>query len=185
MSVTFALLTTDADWDNAPYVIDCECPGATPITFPSARLAWAWADHRNATPDALRALPHGCASEICRECDLHPQPVATWYEAEINVAAANGRTLLELLGLYPDAPEEDPMMLQVDERATTQVSGEDFLGRVLLASAMAPTDEGVPTYGEDNFIFCGRSAGYTETRLGELRDLAQTAISLGRDVVWS
>lgn len=170
MSITFALATADSDWNGAAYVIDCDCPAATPLVFPSSRLAWAWAGHRNAAPTPLRTVPNGCVNEACREFSLHPQPVAPWHDASVYVSSTNGRELLALLGVPDDA---------------TCLSAQDFLGRVLLALALIPVDLEIVDVVDGNLVYCGRPAGYLHLRLKELHDLASTAAHLERDVVWS
>jgi hypothetical protein len=170
MSITFAIDVTVAELEQAPHLIDCECPGAAVLVFPSGRLAWAWATFRNALPEALRMVPHGCQNPICREYSLHPQPIADW-ALEVNMATQNAADVLGLLGL-------------ADAFEGGIASGADLLGRVLVAQALTPADEGVPTVDEGNVIFVGRPVGYFQQRLCELRTLAQTAHQLGRPVVW-
>lgn len=75
---------------------------------------------------------------------------------------------------------------------------EDFLGRVLVALAIEPADEGVPSHrllpgdsagifgtvqeGGPAFIECGRREGYTQERLGQLRELADWAVANGAEI---
>lgn len=78
---------------------------------------------------------------------------------------------------------------------------EDFLGRVLVALAIEPADEGVPSHrllpgdsagifgtvqeGGPAFIECGRREGYTQERLGQLRELADWAVANGAEIAFS
>ena len=169
MSMNFALDTTPNDWETAPYVIACGCPDAAPLRFPTARLAAAWALQRNADPEHLRAVPHGCTDDLCRAYPLHPVPATDWFAATINVTNLHGAQLLEILGL---GGQESP-----------RISGTDLLGRVLVALALLPVDEGTPDLVDGNVITCGRRPGYLQMRLADLHALAQTALDLGRDVV--
>ena len=179
VSITFALSATVSDWDGATYVIDCDCPAATPLVFPSSRLAWVWADRRNITPVPLRSLPNGCVSDTCREYALRPQPVASWRDASVNVSSTNGRELLDLLGV-PDESTFGSGYL-----GAQCVSAQDLLGRVLLALALIPADLEIVGAVSGNLIYCGRPASYLHRRLTELHDLASTAAHLQREVVRS
>ena len=69
---------------------------------------------------------------------------------------------------------------------------EDFLGRVLLALAIQPADEGIPVHettvpGQVRWIECGRRPGYIQERLAQLHDLAQWAVAhdaeIGRNAI--
>lgn len=58
----------------------------------------------------------------------------------------------------------------------------DFLGRILIALAVNPSDAGRPATvdaapGRATFIDCGRPEGYVEERLGWLRALADWAVA--------
>jgi hypothetical protein len=96
---------------------------------------------------------------------------------EINMSNANARFVLDALGC------ESQIDLCGEEDA------EAFLGRVLMALAVAPSDEGVPAHVLDdehlNFIECGRHEGYLQDRLQELHILAQTAADAHAYVAWA
>lgn len=108
-----------------------------------------------------------------------------------NVAIGNTAHVLSLLGL-PQADEFGDAC--GDEPASV------FLGRVLMALAVAPTDEGVPATSRalrDGFGGApvltaggrwhdmGRAAGYTERKLAEIRTLAEWADARGFRVAWA
>lgn len=64
---------------------------------------------------------------------------------------------------------------------------EDFLGRILVALAVEPSDAGVPATvdaapGRATFIDCGRPEGYVQERLGHLRELADWAVAHGAKI---
>ncbi|MEU9014724.1 hypothetical protein AB0D12_34265 [Streptomyces sp. NPDC048479] len=59
-----------------------------------------------------------------------------------------------------------------------------FLGRFLLALALDPEDAGRPAVTDGRFIDCGRSQGYAQSRLYELRELAEYAHARGLRVTW-
>lgn len=92
-------------------------------------------------------------------------------EPSVDMANANAAAVLDVLGLPVDdmAGEED---------------AEAFLGRVLLALAVAPASAELPTFQEGNVVFGGRRAGYVQERLAQLRGLAETARALGLRVTW-
>jgi len=123
---------------------------------------------------------------------------------EFNCSNLNASGLLDLLGIQVGEAFE--------ERCCGSMSAEDFLGRVLIAQAINPADEGLPTYkmtgaeagnhsgllgsllgglaqaeaeGEagPSIWFGGRSAGYYDERLAWSRELADEVISLGEG--WS
>ncbi|MFD3539671.1 hypothetical protein ACFWUQ_09235 [Streptomyces sp. NPDC058662] len=94
---------------------------------------------------------------------------ADFTDEPVNMANANAVRVLDVLGydeLYGDA------------------DAEDFLGRVLVALAVAPADAGRPATVDGNFIDCGRPPGYTQTRLEELRELAEDACARRLRVAW-
>lgn len=75
------------------------------------------------------------------------------------------------------------------------LTASDFLGRILVALAVNPADAGIPAHelpvgdaarpawaGEARFIECGRREGYTEERLGQLRELADWAVAHGAEI---
>jgi hypothetical protein len=83
--------------------------------------------------------------------------------------------VLEVLGFTPDPEEGLVGACEVD----------DFLGRVMVALAAAPEDEGMPAF--DMFpgapgarmIQAAREPGDLQRRLRQLRDLAESAIDQG------
>ena len=63
---------------------------------------------------------------------------------------------------------------------------EDFLGRVLVALAIQPSDEGIPSHevptGGARWIECGRRPGYIQERLAQLHELAAWAVEHGAEI---
>ena len=125
-------------------------------------------------------------------------------EAEVNLSNLNASGLLDLLGIQVG---ED-----FSERCCGSMSADDLLGRVLIAQAINPADEGLPVYkmtgaeagnhsgllggllgglaqaeaeGEagPSIWFGGRSAGYFDERLAQVRELAEGVKALGDDWV--
>lgn len=69
-----------------------------------------------------------------------------------------------------------------------EMPASDFLGRVLMALAIAPDDEGMPAYevptGGAQFIEGARRPGYLQDRLIELKALAEWAVANNVPVNW-
>jgi hypothetical protein len=98
----------------------------------------------------------------------------------LNVNGGNASMILETLGL-----PTDPWELPEDFEFPT---GQDFLGRVVMARGLAPIDEGMPMHQLDpeNARWQGgnRHEGYLQEKLAELEALAQYAIMHGRTISW-
>lgn len=92
---------------------------------------------------------------------------------QLNVTNINAVFLLEHLGF----PAGDELVGSID--------ADDLLGRVLIAEALAPEDEGVESTQDGLMTYCGRQPGYLQDRLAELREVAEGARKLGRKVQWS
>jgi len=121
-------------------------------------------------------------------------------ELDFNCSNHNASTLLDLLGIQVGEAFE--------ERCLGEMSAEDFLGRVLVAQAIMPADEGMPArkltgadaegysgllggmlsglaeaeaMGETgpSIWDAGRPAGYYDQKLVWSRELADEVISLG------
>ncbi|NUK55483.1 hypothetical protein HRW14_35640 [Streptomyces lunaelactis] len=87
----------------------------------------------------------------------------------VNMANSNAARVLDSLGYAEPYGDEDARL---------------FLGRVLLALALDPEDAGRPAVTDGRFIDCGRSQGYAQSRLNELRELAEYAQARGLRVTW-
>ena len=96
-----------------------------------------------------------------------------------NMSNANARAVFEVLG--------------IDLELDGWCGGEDanaFLGRVLLALAINPSDAGRPqtvTQGERGatMVDCGRSAGYVDQALHDLLEICHWARERGVEVQWA
>jgi len=122
-----------------------------------------------------------CGDEYCAFGTMFIQAIESDPAPALNVSNTNAMHLLGLLGL-PSEPDECGSL-------SGSTTAEDFLGRVLLAQAVSPADEGVPVttqkgHGGATMIRMGRRAGYSEGRLTALRELADFAVHRGRDVQW-
>ena len=115
-----------------------------------------------------------CGDPMCSAMPLSLIARTAHPEApSLNVSNANAGVLLAQLGLAT-----------TDDLCGT-LTGEDFLGRVLLATALATTDAGCAPETTGGFTDCGPSAGYLDERLAVLRDIADFAVSNALPVVWS
>jgi hypothetical protein len=106
----------------------------------------------------------------------------------LNVSSANGAALLEVLGLRPaDADVIDGLFYCVEDG---MLDATDFLGRVLMAMVVAPSDAGAPWHddsrpGGPRVTQCGRREGYVDEKLIELEVIAKWARDHGRKVQWT
>lgn len=129
-----------------------------------------------------RDLYEGC-DEDCLPYDVYSKAVEEGDEApQVNMANSNARSLLEVLGLCKDGDEWEDV-------CCGSLEAEDFLGRVLMAEAVAPISPERPTYQETNgrgpaIIMGGREEGYVQNRLASLREVAEFAQAQGRTVIW-
>jgi len=99
------------------------------------------------------------------------------YDNNPNLSNANAARVLELLGLRGDTQDE---LVGSD-------SAESFEGRVLLAQALTPADEGIPAHEiagpGARWIECGRPVGYLQQRFEQLLDFAQA--HRGETIHWA
>ena len=97
---------------------------------------------------------------------------------ELNVSNGNAALLLESLGITGE-----------DRLGGSMPAGE-FSGRVLLAQAIAPPDEGMPTHdmpaspGGLTIVYGGRPIGYLHKKLVELQQIAAWATEHETTVSW-
>ncbi len=125
-------------------------------------------------------------------------------EAEINLSNSNAQTLMDILGLRIDQDKDGDW--------AGSLSADDLLGRVLIAQAIMPADEGMPAHkltgadysGQSGMLggllaglaqaeaegrpspsiwSAGRPAGYFDERLAQVRELAEEVKALGDDWV--
>jgi hypothetical protein len=100
-------------------------------------------------------------------------------EVGVNLANTNAARILEVLGFHDDVAAGD---------LVGGMLAPEFLGRVLMALAVEPADEGLPGAALPGpgalWIDCGRRPGYIQEQLGRLHDLALAA-DPGEEIVWS
>lgn len=177
MSVTFA----PAAGQIIGWKASCLCAEVTPVSFPDYESARAWLAAWRQSPVALE----GCTDEDCVLYGPSLDAVEAEERPSLNVANGNAGALLEALGLIHDG-------MSTDERSDVfcggSVPAEDFLGRVMLAQAVAPVSAEVPAHTVPapgaRFIECGRSEGYVQDRLVHLREVAEFAAARDIPVEW-
>jgi hypothetical protein len=110
-------------------------------------------------------------------------------DIEVNMSNSNAHAVALTLGI------------DLDPDWCGSMPAEDFLGRVLVALAISPIDEGMPSYqmapGDDagvfgivreggpTFIQGARHPGYLQGRLYQLHELATWAVANGAEILWA
>lgn len=120
-----------------------------------------------------------CGDEGCQYQNMFTHAILVDPSPEVNVSGSNALHLLDLLGITVEEGDH-PM---------GSMSAQDFLGRVLVAQAVNPVDAGRPsTESAANngmpIVDCGRSEGYADRRLDQLREVAEFGVNRGRDIQW-
>lgn len=167
MSITFYATSQDSR-----AILTCECQQIRGDVVYENRAAARTAKESN------EIAPVDCENY----CAGFPHRVAEFEEPPyVNASNINAHFILETLGLY--------------DQNHGSLDASDFLGRVLLAQAVAPIDEGVPAYHMNELdasgapmgatmINGGRYPGYLQARLEELEHLATFAIANNSEVLW-
>jgi hypothetical protein len=148
------------------WAIECNCGGS--------RTEGTWETYALAQADFGTATPR-CGDEYCAVFPgtIVPLDEDADEELMVGVSGQNAMHLVQLLGYGAQQYQEGA------------ADASDFLGRVLLAQGINPSDEGVPAVAAGNWVECGRSIGYSEYRLDQLRTLALAGIAQGREIHWS
>lgn len=166
MSVTFAPEHHDSDITG--WGIQCAC-GATRTSVLAIQHAEVVARLTTDTPV--------CGDEMCGADKGAVVPFGPVEEVPyVQMSNANARYVLDALGVgYEDV-------------ACGTLPALDVLGRVLVAVAIAPVDEGVPAHetreGGVTYIEGGRRPGYLDEALDSLRDVIDWAIARDRQIGW-
>jgi hypothetical protein len=125
----------------------------------------------------------GLHKEVCEDCQhygLFSQAVVDVDVEDVNMANGNAVLVFAALGIALDGNGG-------------QMSGQDLLGRVLMAQAVGPDDTGIApavTGGREvgqpgaTMIDCGLRPGYYADRFTQIREIAEVAARLGRNVYW-
>lgn len=141
-----------------------------------------------------------CEDEDCFTFGIFTKPVEDGEDSpEVQMSNTNAVAVLETLGLK--ATDES-----FEDTCCGAISGEDLMGRILVALAIAPESAERPTlarvneahtYGAEahagavmvttgpTMIQCGVEAGYVQAKLEALRAVAEFCIEQDREVVWA
>lgn len=169
MSVTFSIAPSVLIEDK--WVLECDCG--------YKKSEQQYASHEEAVASLETVEKLLCGDDYCAASGMHvtfaPQEGD---DLSINLSNMNARVVMESLGYSND-----------EQIAFGDATGEDFLGRILTALALAPEDEGMPSYadekeGQATMIYCGRRPGYLQERLEQLRALAEFSVATGRQIQW-
>jgi hypothetical protein len=170
MSVTFSIEAVSTGNFSAT-CYDAETPLVTGVTYDAANAAIAAHQEKCDTCACYRPFARA-------EMDVD--------DMEVNMHNSGATRVLEVLGLGIEATD-DPFGGGQDLCGSED--GTAFLGRVLVALAVAPYDEGRPAMeqprnGGARVVIAERPAGDLQERLERLLPVAQEAARLGRCVTW-
>lgn len=179
MSVTFApAMAPIVGWDLA-----CVC-GARYLEADQPLMAYEEALGALTLVKAQNKGFLACEDEDCFLYGIHPHAVEEGPQApEVNMANGNTVAVMEALGIKTDE-------VSFEAVCSGSLPAEDFLGRVLMALAVAPVSAERPTLVEKNegqatFVQCGVREGYVQEKLLELQAVAEFAVRENREVSWA
>jgi len=189
MSITFTFDLPADEYERAPHSVTCGCSDVEPMLFPNASSSGAFIAHWRATPEDERVVMEGCADpDLCRHYTPQVTPLGIGAHLDVNMANGNARHILSVLGLLPETVSGTTRNPFLEDDVSGDTTAEDFKGRVLLAMAVSPTDEGTPQVEHPTsgarLIDTGRSPVYTERILAALLTLADAAIERGAPIRW-
>lgn len=150
------------------------CPGpAITARWPGEHVF----DHADRLWDLEMRLQPMLDLDTCCTAGVTAVPVCDTDDLpSLNMSNTNARKILDVLGF-------------VSDELCGSVSAVEFAGRVLTAVALNPSDPGVPATVESGagatIVHAGRRVGYVDERLASLRDLADHAIRMERNVNWA
>lgn len=169
MSVSF-FASVDGDF-AIPSFVSCSCGESRSEMFASREAAYA--------AKAAGLFVSNCSDEYCLCDSLRVSDD----EPEVRLSIFNASEMLETLGIQVGEDFEDCW--------SGSLPADDFKGRVLMALALVPTDEGMPAHlltpeGSEGVQIwqAERPAGYAQSRLAQLLEVAEFALSQGREVAW-
>lgn len=93
----------------------------------------------------------------------------------VNMANGNAEDVLDALGINR-------------HDISGSMPARDFLGRILMALAVAPESAPIPAHtmgGATNVVRCERAPGYVQDRLRDLHEVAEFAIAHDRPITWA
>jgi hypothetical protein len=161
LSITFAV---EQKADAYQFQLVCSC-GMTTLS----RVFDSYQESVTAHP----LFPSTCEDEFCRAYPARIEAI-DGEDMSLNMSNVNAAHVMDALGIMED-----------DTRICGSMEAEVFLGRVLLAEAIAPADAGMLPFTDGSVTYGGREEGYLEEKLTVLRQIGSYALSEGLTVVWS
>lgn len=125
---------------------------------------------------------HKMTCEDCAHYGMWPKAVTDIDVPDVNMANGNAAAVFSALGIHLDFSTGGSM------------SGQELLGHVLMAQAVGPDDTGIapavtggPEVGQRGatMIDCGMRPGYYAERFTQIREIAEVAARLDRNVYWA
>lgn len=143
-----------------------------PTVLSTYLKCWDVMDLRIPTTFESASVDSAAHSLECQECMSYQGPVVEYDRevSEVQLSNTNAYMLLESLGLTG--------------KIFGQIPSEEFAGRVLLAMALLPSDDGMETFQEGNIVYGGRQPGYTQVKLAKLIELSNWAMKHKAEVTW-
>jgi hypothetical protein len=164
MSITF--YPTMSDSDVLGYAAECYAD----YTRPAVQIGFAATRDESLERVAMHTLE-------CDECRGYGAYVSAVTEVpEVNMSNVNAAYIIDLMGIEFDYCGSIPAAELLERVTFGQVVGGGDEGTVAVAYR---------TEGGATMVDCGRSAGYADMRLEQIREVAEWAAAHGRDVVWS
>lgn len=161
MSVTFS----PAFRTNIPHTLACACGVWTVgVQYDSFEDAWAMA----------KETLNGCSDVYCKMEQVYAIPVVS--EPEVQMSNGNAITILDVLGIQVGE--------EFSDRCSGSMSASDMRGRILMAQALNPTDEGSDTITVGNMVDFGRPEGYTDSKLSALIEVVEFAERNNVNITW-
>lgn len=161
------------------YKFECHC-GVVGAEFETYEGAYGFLDSYKKDPWQL----DGCTDDLCPE---YPQilPVHDGAHHEgVNLTGLNAADVLRVLGLIQPGQDADVLLPEVE--TVGERPAEDFLGRIMIAQAVAPESAEQIAHTEGGrWHVSGRDAGYIQRTLDQLAEVADWAAKHERTVCWA
>lgn len=146
--------------DNVAHIIRCICGSFKTEPFATRKEALTYRP----------AVKSACTDPYCEFLSIEPATS----EPEVNLSNANAFDLLITLGFSSD----------FSESCVGEEDSDSFLGRILVAEAIAPEYSGLTTMQIDNHIYGGRESRYIHNKLAQLKEVVAWAKANQRTICW-
>jgi hypothetical protein len=153
--------------NTVAHVINCICRETNlGVVYPDYESAWDAKKNSDLKPN--------CGDIYCDYLYVKPQVE----EPEVQMSNSNAVDLLDVLGLIEEGAD-------FSDYCVGSMPAQDFLGRVLVAKAVAPESAERLPESQGNIHYGGREAGYVQAKLERMQEMAEWAIANQRKVIWS